>query len=79
MLKRVGRKHNWAEKDWAENKSGPKSDLPIEIYICMYYFGVTCVWGIQITGAIAQTTKNINIQKVGFDTELFYSPKHSRR
>ena len=26
--KRVGRKHNWAEKDWAENKSGPKSDLP---------------------------------------------------
>jgi len=29
--KRVGRKHNWAEKDWAENKSGPKSDLPIGI------------------------------------------------
>jgi len=28
--KRVGRKHNWAEKDWAENKSGPKSDLPVQ-------------------------------------------------
>jgi len=26
--KRVDRKHNWAEKDWAENKSGPKSDQP---------------------------------------------------
>jgi len=26
--KRVGRKHNWAEKDWAENKSDlvPKSE-----------------------------------------------------
>jgi len=31
--KRVGRKHNWAEKDWAENKSGPKSDLPIKTII----------------------------------------------
>ena len=29
MPKRVCRKHNWAEKDWAENKSGPKSDLPV--------------------------------------------------
>jgi len=26
--KRVGRNHNWAEKDRAENKSGPKRDLP---------------------------------------------------
>jgi len=31
--KRVGRKHNWAEKDWAENKSGPKSDLPFFLLI----------------------------------------------
>ena len=28
MPKSVDRKHNWAEKDWAENKSGPKSDQP---------------------------------------------------
>ena len=27
--KRVDRKHNWAEKDRAENKSGPKRDLPL--------------------------------------------------
>jgi len=29
--KKVARKHNWAEKDWAENKSGLKRDLPIII------------------------------------------------
>ena len=39
----MGRK-GWAEKDWAENKSGPKSDLPIS-YSELDSFGSSTVPG----------------------------------
>ena len=42
--KRVGRKHNWAEKDWAENKSGPKSDLPKFKYLRMGFPQRPLLW-----------------------------------
>jgi len=31
-------KHYWAEKDWAENKSGPKSDQPFKIVMACHAY-----------------------------------------
>ena len=73
MPKRVGRKHNWAEKDWAENKSGPKRDPPNPKWSSLFRIQAQTP-GIKDFSSYVDTMYNINKIKHSIKTEV--SLKH---